>query len=270
MKKFSFVIVALAAMVLASCGGQTTKVEEETPADSSVSFEQAQIKESIKMHIDSIAKEMSVKSFNNVFDNSKNGKIALTDEEKKVKPDFLLQPEATKELATYAQKYAALAMLKIDSEVAKLYDVDVTEYNNAIAKLLSEINDPAFSELNDAEGDLATKYQTLYEGMEKEGRINFYWIASSALVVENLYIMSQNADKFVNGFTDEQVSDITFRLVCIFDALDRLSVYDPQIPGIAEALEPLKVLNAETVDEFKAQLAKASADIAAAREALLK
>lgn len=274
MKKFSLAIAAFAAMLLASCGGQNAQqTSEEAVTDSAtaaIKFEQSQIQESIKMHVDSIAAEMNGKSFNNVFDNAKNGKITLTDEEKKVKPEYLVQPSVANDLATYSQKYAALPMLMLDREVAKLYGLDTAEYDNVIAKLTSDINDPAFKAMNETEGDLVAKHQALYEGMEKEGRINFYWILSSAGVVENLYVMSQNTDKFLAGYTDEEVADITFRLVCILDALDRLSVYDPQIPGIAEALEPLKVLNAVTVEEFKTQLNTAKADIEAARNALLK
>lgn len=274
MKKFTLAIAAIAAMLLASCGGQnaqqSTEEAVEDSASAAISFEQSQIKEAIKVHIDSIAAAMNGKSFNNVFDNAKKGKIALTEDEKKVKPDYLLNPDEAKDLATYSQKYAALPVLMLDREIAKLYDMDVTEYDNVIAKLTSEINDPAFKAMSETDGTLIAKHQALYDGMEEEGRINFYWILSSAGVVENLYVMSQNVDKFLAGYTDAEVEDITFRLVCILDALDRLSVYDPQIPGIAEALEPLKVLNAVTVDEFKTQLTTAKADIEASRNSLLK
>lgn len=274
MKKFTLAIAAFAAMLLASCGGQnaqqSTDEAVEDSASAAIAFEQSQIKESIKANIDSIAAAMNGKSFNNVFDNAKNGKIVLTEEEKKVKPEYLFQPDVAKDLATYSQKYAALPVLMLDREVAKLYDIDVTEYDNAIAKLTSEINDPAFKEMTETDGNLIAKHQALYDGMDKEGRINFYWILSAAGVVENLYVMSQNVDKFLADYSDEDVENITFRLVCILDALDRLSVYDPQIPGIAESLSPLKVLNAVTVEEFKSQLATAKADIEASRNSLLK
>ena len=63
---------------------------------------------------------------------------------------------------------------------------------------------------------------------------------------------------------------MTFRIVLILDAVNRLSEYDPDIKPIAEALAPLDVLNATTVAELKGQLAEAKDKINAARKALIK
>jgi len=58
--------------------------------------------------------------------------------------------------------------------------------------------------------------------------------------------------------------------VLILDASNRLAQYDPEIKPVAEAMAPLDVLNATTVDELKAQLAEAKDKIEAARSALIK
>ena len=88
MKKLS--ILALAAIVFAACGGNksTSNAEE---ADSLKSFEQEQIEASIKMHFDSIAAEFSKIDQPNFVKETENG-IALTKEEKQVKPTYLLAP----------------------------------------------------------------------------------------------------------------------------------------------------------------------------------
>ena len=106
--------------------------------------------------------------------------------------------------------------------------------------------------------------------MEAEGRINFYWIMTSAATVETVYVLSQNVEKFCAGYTDDQVANITFRIFCIIDAIEQLSVYDPQIVGIAEALNPLKNLNAITLADFKKELAASKEQIEASRAAFLK
>ena len=116
----------------------------------------------------------------------------------------------------------------------------------------------------------AEKNKVLYKEMEAEGRINFYWIMTSAATVETVYVLSQNVEKFCAGYTDEQVANITFRVFCIIDAIDQLSVYDPQIVGIAEALNPLKNLNAITLADFKKELAASKEQIEASRSAFLK
>ena len=93
MKKLS--ILALAAIVFAACGGNksTSNAEE---ADSLKSFEQEQIEASIKMHFDSIAAEFSKIDQPNFVKETENG-IALTKEEKQVKPTYLLAPSVADE-----------------------------------------------------------------------------------------------------------------------------------------------------------------------------
>jgi hypothetical protein len=62
---------------------------------------------------------------------------------------------------------------------------------------------------------------------------------------------------------------VTFRIILIQDALNRLTEYDPEMTPVAKAIEPLSVLNATTVDEFKTQLVQAKENITAARDALV-
>lgn len=268
MKKFAFAIVAMAAMMFASCGGNKQQQTTEE-VDTTKTFEQEQIEASIKMHLDSMAVALNEKDLDDIATIAKDGKINLSADEKKVQP-VLLAANIHDELTTIAQKYSAIAMLAIDKEVAKVYDMNISDYEATIAKLVSEVNDPAIKKLQDTKVDKESLSQ-LSKDMDAEGRINFFWIASSAATVENLYIMSQNVDKFLATYTDSQVANITFRLFCILDAMDRLSEYDPQIPGIAEGLNPLKGLtNATTVGEFKKALTESKEQIEASRAAFLK
>lgn len=271
MKKITLAIAAFAALALASCGGQT-KAGDNVDSTEVVekSFEQEQVEAAIKMHVDSLVAQMNEKDFKGVGERFKNGEVKLTADDKKVKPTYLLAPAVSEETATVAQKYSTLAMLFVDSQVAKAYDMDTEAYDAAISKLITEVNDPAFKKATDLDGDAKAKSDLLYKEMDKEGRINFYWIATSAFALEDIYILTQNVEKHLEGYTDAQVEAITFRLFCILDALDQLSTYDPQIPGIAEALSPLKKLDAVTVADFKKQLEEAKEEIEASRAAFLK
>lgn len=268
MKKFTLAIVAFAAMVFASCGGSKPQ-QEVTDQDTTKTFEQAQLEAAVKMHLDSLTTQINNKQFAAIEENIKAGKIKLSADEKKVKPTYLLSPTVGDEMTSIGQKYAAMAMLSADKEVAGLYDMEVKGYDEAIAKLVAEINDPAIKKANEATSQ-AEKNKILYKEMEAEGRINFYWILTSAATVETVYVMSQNIEKFCAGYTDDQVANITFRVFCIIDAIDQLSVYDPQIVGIAEALNPLKELNATTLADFKKELAASKEKIEASRAAFLK
>ena len=268
MKKFTLAIVAFAAMVLASCGGSKPQ-QEVADQDTTKTFEQAQLEAAVKMHLDSLSTQINDKQFAAIEENIKAGKIKLSADEKKVKPTYLLSPTASANATSIGQKYAVMAMLSADKEVAGLYEMEVKGYDEAISKLIADINDPAIKKAQEAENK-AEQSKILYKEMEAEGRINFYWIMTSAATVETVYVLSQNVEKFCAGYTDDQVANITFRLFCIIDAVDQLSVYDPQIQGIAEALNPLKDLQATTLADFKKELASSKEKIEASRAAFLK
>ena len=106
--------------------------------------------------------------------------------------------------------------------------------------------------------------------MNANARINYFWQLAATSLVEELYIMNQNADKFITAFDDESASNVTYRIALLIDAVDRLASYDPEIEPVAEAIAPLSVLNAISVDQLKSQLAEAKDQIVAARTALTK
>lgn len=267
MKKTSIFAIAMAALVFAACGGNKNVKSAETEADSLKSFEQEQIEASIKMHVDSIAAEFG-KLQQPIFQKEGDA-IKLTNEEKQVKPDYLLAPAVADNATTLAEKYRAVSALSVDKQIAKLYDMPIEDYDKAIAKLAADINDPSFKAL-DSEASIYETTTTLYDEMEKNGRINYFWQLAAATLVEQLYVINQNEEKFLASLNDEAASNITFRVVMILDAVNRLSQYDPDIQPVAQALAPLDVLNATSVGELKDQMAEAKDKIIAARNALVK
>ena len=267
MKKLTIFAVAFAAIVLASCGGKKS-VNNVEEVDSLKSFEQQQIEASIKMQFDSIAAQLS-KLQQPSFVQENNGGLTLTTEEKQVKPDYLIDAAAAENAATLAEKYRMLSVLNVDKKIASLYEMPTEDYDKAITKLAADIDDPSFKAVED-NNTLFETSSALYDEMDKNGRINFFWQIAAAALVEELYVANQNTDKFLSTFNDEAAANITFRIVLILDAVNRLSEYDADIQPVAEAIAPLDVLNATTVDELKSQLAEAKDKINAAREALVK
>jgi len=266
MKKLSILAVAFAAIAFAACGNKSAKNTET--ADSVVkSFEQEQVEASIKMHVDSLAEEIGKIKKLPIMES--NGTIKLTKEELQVKPTYLLNPSIAEAATTLAEKYRTLAALDVDRAIANLYEMPTEDYDKAISKLVADTNDPSFKAI----GENATVSETtkaLYDAMNENGRINYFWQTAAAALVEQLYVTSQNQDKFLASFTDDNAANTTFRIVLILDALNRLSEYDPDLQPVCEALAPLDVLNATTVEELKGQMTEAKADIEKAREALTK
>lgn len=265
MKKLSILAIGFVAIALAACGGK--KGEQPAVSDAEKNFEQEQIEASIKMHVDSIAASLGeLKQLPFV---QEGNEFALTKEEKQVKPEYLLAPAVADEATTLAEKYRILSALSVDKKIASLYDMPTEEYEKAISKISADINDPSFKVIENA-GSLFETTSALYDAMNENGRINYFWQLASAALVEQLYVVNQNADKFLTAFDDKAASDVSYRIVLILDALNRLTQYDPEIKPVAEALSSLETLNATTVDELKTQLAEAKDKIEAARKALIK
>ena len=243
MKKLSFLAIGFVAIVLAACGGKGTDQKAEAP-EAEKTFEQEQIEASIKMHIDSIANDIGqLKQFPFVQEGTD---FALTKEEKQVKPDYLLNPAVADEVSTLAEKYRILSALSVDRKIASLYEMPIEEYDKAIAKLSADINDPSFKVLDNA-NSIFESTSALYDAMNENGRVNYFWQIASAAVVEQLYV-----------------------IVLILDAVNRLTEYDPEIKPVADALASLESLNAMDLNDLKKQLAESKEKIDAARKALIK
>jgi len=268
MKKLMYFAVALAAMAFTACGGNKGAKTTEETTDSLKSFEQEQVEASIKMHIDSLAASLGELKQLPIVQDGENG-IKLTDAEKQVKPDYLLNPSVAENATTLAEKYRMLSALSVDKRIAALYEMPTEDYDKAITKLAADINDPSFKAIDDT-NTLYETSQTLYDAMNENGRINFFWQMASAALIEELYVANQNPDKFLSTFTDEAASNVTFRIILILDAINRLAQYDPDIQPVAKALAPLDVLNATTVAELKDQVAKAKDQINDAHKAIIK
>ena len=259
MKKLMYFAVALAAMAFTACGGNKGAKTTEETTDSLKSFEQEQVEASIKMHIDSLAASLGELKQLPIVQDGENG-IKLTDA-----GDTNFFENAT----TLAEKYRMLSALSVDKRIAALYEMPTEDYDKAITKLAADINDPSFKEMEDASTIYETT-QSLYNAMGENGRINYFWQLVATSLVEQLYIVSQNTEKFISAFDDDAASNITFRIVLLTDAVARLAEYDPEIAPVAKAIEPLVVLNAISVDQLKAQLAEAKEEITAARNNLVK
>ena len=267
MKKLSIFAAVLAAVAFTACGGNKSAQPAEE-ADSLKSFEQEQVEAKIKMELDSLASEVGKLKSLPIVQSGENG-VQLTAEEKQVKPDYLLAPSVAEDATTLAEKYRILSALSVDKAVANLYEMPIAEYEQAISKLAADINDPSFKAIDDTSTIFETG-QKLYDAMEENGRINYYWQLVASSLVEEIYVITQNTEKFITAFDDDAAANVTFRIVLLSDAVSRLAEYDPEFAPVAKAVEALSPLNAISVDQLKAQLEESKEKIAEARAELMK
>lgn len=276
MKKVLYAVMAIAVVLsVASCKNNNKKqAQEAEAADYSEATAEKILADEINVDLANLvesAKKIKPVAF---LKTQKDGKLVLSDKEKKVKPAYLLAPEAANDLVTLSQKYRAVGMLTSDKIIAELYEMPTNIFNEAIFALLKDINDPALEAFFTLPPmDIETNreaFATFVDDEFNEGRINFFWEGIAALTVEQVYILSQNIDKFLPAFTDETAADITYNFVCLHDGLTKTVNASPEMESLNEILTPLYVINAITVDELKGQLEKVKGDVEKAREQLLK
>lgn len=265
MKKLTFIAAAAVAMIFASCGNKSQQPAAE--AVDSVAFEQSMIEEKAMLVLDSLADEWSkLKPVQGVL---VDGKIQLSEDEIKVKPTYLLEPKATESLVLLSQKYRAFGMLVIDTQIAKMYNIDLEPYKTAIGKIATDLNDA--SVVSVLPNKITKEFvKERFVKAKENGRINYFWELTSAIVIEALYVVEQNTDKLLPAFDDDSATNITRMLNILKLSIDELAAYDKNLEGLAEALTPLSELKANSVDELKEQLAKMKPQIEAARAELLK
>lgn len=277
MKKVFTVLMVMAVIIaVPSCknNNKQKQAEEAEAVDYSKETAEKMLADEINVDLANLvesAKQIKPVAF---LKSQKDGKLVLSDKEKKVKPTYLLDPAAANDLVTLSQKYRAVGMLTSDKIIAELYEIPTTVFNESIFRLLKDINDPALEAFFTLPPmDIETNreaFATFVDDEFNEGRINFFWEGVAALTVEQVYILSQNIEKFMPMFTDESAADITYNFVCLHDGLTKTVNASPEMESLNEILTPLYVINAITVDELKAQLLQVKDDIEAARAALLK
>ncbi len=273
MKRITTLLLAAVIIAMPSCKNNN-KANQQQDDDYSQATSQELTAEALEVDMANLiesAKKIKAVPF---IKSQKDGKLVLSDKEKMVKPDYLTAPEAAAELVTLNQKYRAIGILTSDKSIAELYDMPVTGYSENILKLLTDINDPALTEFYtlpslDIESNKEA-FSIFVDDEAKAGRLNYFWEGVSAGLVEQVFILTRDIDKFMPMFNDDLASDISFNFVCVHDGLTKTVDATPEMAGLNEILEPLYVINAVTVDQLKAQLTELKDTIAAAREKLLK
>lgn len=267
MKRFT-TILAIASICLfaVSCGQGKNAKKVETEAKSEAELNQEEL---IRIHLDTLSNDLANLQAMGVIANVKDGKIVLTEQEKKLKPDYLLDPAFADNLQTLSQKYRAISMLAADKEIAKLYDMSTTAYDKALVKLYADVNDPGLKTVVDSP-DFFGSLKEYYAACKENGRIELFWDACASAIMEELFIASQNTDMFLAGFNDEQASNISYHITLLSIAVEDLAAINPEYESLNESMQPLVVINAISLDQLKEQLAQMKAEISSTRMVLSK
>lgn len=274
MRKLSFLLILSSLLMFSACGNQQGKTKKAAESKAP-SVEEQYLTQDLKIKLDSLVSEMSRLSMDPVFISAQSGKVVLSEKEKMIKPTYLLPLSKAGTLVTLSQKYRATMMYRMDMAVAEIYGMPLTEYKQTIAKLIVEIDNPAFKvNLNeDTKRDLKSVQRfitNVYDEEVKNQTVHFFWDAMVAALIEDLYIVTNNIDKFLPCFNDQTASEVTYRFILVLQGIEDLTRFHPELKNLQSIIEPLKVINAINVKQLRSQLIELKGEISEAREALLK
>ena len=253
MKRITVILMtAVAILAVCACGNNSSK--KKASAQSSET-EAEYLKADLKAKMDSLVNAMSSLSTPAIMD-IQNGKLTLTEKEKKNKPEYLLPLSKADEAVTLNDKYRAVVMYRVDMSIAELYGMPVDNYKQVISKLLVDINNPVLTVGTDGSNgtSIAEGIRNLYNEALKTKTLNYFWNAITAGTIEELFIITQNIDKFMPCFDDKAASEVSYRFILVHEGIKSLIPYHPELEQLQTILKPLEVINATNTAELRDQL----------------
>jgi len=221
-----FACVAICSAMMVSC--KNAKTVEPTAEE--IQAQKQALADSVLADIDALAEQFSEsqsKSFGFKF-------LELTDNEKLVKPDYLLDPSVASTLVSKTQKVNALAIYFVDNNLRTLYEMPCDEVKEAMAKLAAEVNFPVDVEYLTGDAPASEKMEKQYEICKERGDLAYFWQFEYALLSEISYVMANNPELFYSKITDEQWQTFNNRFKTIVRAVEKLAKYDEEMAQLWE------------------------------------
>jgi len=232
-RTFQFLaLVAICSAMMVSC---KNKQSEPTPED--IQAKKVALADSILAQIDVLAEQYFIAT-----DGSFNFAVfELTEQEKLVKPDYLIETSQLNNLVTKEQKANALGILIIDIIVKSLYDMPKDEYSEAITKLALELNHPYDDRMKSKDELPSAKWRRLYNTCKENGDVAYFWQSTYAMITEMTYILAQNPELFFSKITEDQMLEFQIRWGTVIGAMRELAQYDETISDLYNKYQSTRV-----------------------------
>jgi len=229
--------------MMASC--KNNKTTEPTPEE--IQAQKVALADSVLAQIDAFASEYITSYENGVRLHT----FELTETEKLIKPDYLLDPKAANTFATKSQKVNALAIYIVDYGVRKIYEMPLEEAKEAIAKLAVDVNFPFDTDQYEANAPLSERIKAEYKECKERGDLAYFWQFENAIIKETYYIIVQNPELFFNKITEEQWQEYIKATNKKNAAMRELAKYDEEMADVLEIFNRYRVPSS---DEDKARV----------------
>ena len=197
---------------------------------------------------------------------------ALTEEEKLIKPDYLLEASQANGMVTKSQKMNALAILMMERPIRMAYGMPIEEINEVIARFAAEVNYPVSFD-DGMNLPISERVKRVYTARKERGEIADFWQVQLALLTEVDYLISKNVDVFFRNLTEDQYASLIKQFKTVIKAVRTLAEYDPEVKQAWDAFnaggEIVKPSLSEETMEYGKNFFKEMVDVHAARRANL-
>ena len=266
-KYYLFIALSMVAAMTVSC-----KNNKKAEADAEV-VEAAKtiLTDDVLATLDELAE--SFKNEENIVDVPSIISSSLTEQEKLIKPDYLLDPAQASEMVTKSQKLNALAILLIERNIRIAYNMPVKETDEVIARFAAEVNDP----ISYDEGMNLTpveKTKKAYDTYKERGDLAGFWKFFLATHTEVDYLVSKNTDAFFRNLNEEQYASFLRKIDILSDAAKTLAEYDPEVKQAWDVFKSERVMiddiSEKTIEDGKIFFSERKDVFASRRANLLK
>jgi len=229
--------VAVCCAMMVSC--KSAKTVEPTPEE--IQQQKQALADSVLAQIDEFAEQYwNAQSESSIF-----RRMKLTEEEKMVKPHYLLDPSVADTFVTKSQKVNALAFYVVELGVRELYEMPTEEVGEAIAKLATELNYPFDFDQRDANVPTSELIKSNYEKCKNNDELALFWQFEWALVTDVIYVLSQNPELFLGKITEEQWQAWSVVKQTRLAAIEELAKYDTEMAKVQEFIKKNRTVSGE-------------------------
>jgi len=212
------------ALLAASCKNNRNTAQSQEPALEEIQAQKQAIADSVLAKIDAL-----YDSFSSYTEQSMDlQKIILTDQEKLVKPDYLLDPSVVAGLVTKSQKINALAILYADLPVRIIYGMEIDGTKQAIGKLVAELGFPIGAK-GPGETSASEMIRNDYNEFKRKGDLSSFWQFQHTRLVEVNYILANSANLFMDKIPEPELQAFRNSWMTIRSAIGELAKYDEEM-----------------------------------------
>lgn len=234
MKK-NFILIAIVATLLpTACKNNNKKVNQET-----IQAQKQEVADSVLRMVDAFEAEFMKQSDAGL---KLPELFVLTEAEKAVKPDYLLEPAEANRLVTRSQKINALAYYTVEYGVRDSYGMPLEEIKEAMAKLSLDVNfcidlDHLISDASESE-----KIKKIYDSCKENGDLASFWQYQCALIFHTDYIIASNPKLYIPKISEESLKQFNLRLEYVNDAATALAPYDQDMEALLKEIKEWDLL----------------------------